>query len=292
MREASGSTTTSSLTRHLPITLDTVEATVNYLAEMKERPVFFSENVSRGNLRLRSETVSIHDARRIQKQISLDREGFTLIDHYSAVGDFWEPSAIEQVYRAEIEQLVLDLTGAARVLVTPKAVPRYAERSDEAPRTLINSRPARFVHSDYTAKSATEFALHRWGEQPAGLLQGRFAAYNLWRVISPPPQDVPLAVCDARTVGLADQVTGDAVIDAPNAPEMRFESTLIRFNPGHRWYYFPNMHRDELLVFKAFDSDPDRPCLVPHSAFDDPSCPRGVPARASIEIRAFAFFDA
>jgi hypothetical protein len=291
MGEAAGSASADSLTPEPHSTLRKVEAKVNYLAEMTEMPVFYSENVSRNNLRLQPETVAIYDARPLQDQLSFDREGLALVQHLSAVKDFWDQDQIENIYRAEIEKLVFELTGAARVLVTPRAVPRYAERAGEAPRTLINSRPARFVHSDYSAKSATEFAMHRWGEQPPELLERRYAAYNLWRAISPPPQDVPLAVCDARTVAFTDHVTAEAVIDAPNAPEMRFESTLIRFNPAHRWYYFPDMHADELLVFKAFDSDPDQPYLVPHSAFDDPNCPVGVPPRASIEIRAFAFFD-
>jgi hypothetical protein len=30
---------------------------------------------------------------------------------------------------------------------------------------------------------------------------------------------------------------------------------------------------------------------VPHSAFDDPSCPPGAPPRESIDVRAFAFFE-
>jgi hypothetical protein len=51
------------------------------------------------------------------------------------------------------------------------------------------------------------------------------------------------------------------------------------------------MNRDEALVFKTFDSDPAQPCHCPHSAFDDPTCPAGVPPRMSIEIRAIAYFD-
>jgi hypothetical protein len=29
---------------------------------------------------------------------------------------------------------------------------------------------------------------------------------------------------------------------------------------------------------------------VPHSAFTDPTCPPGVPTRASVEVRALALF--
>ena len=109
-------------------------------------------------------------------------------------------------------------------------------------------------------------------------------------MLSPPPQDVPLGICAAPSTRLTDVVTGLAVIDPPNAPELRFESSLYRFNPEHRWFYFSDMHTDEALVFKAFDSEQERVQGCPHSAFNDPTCPDGVTPRASVEIRAYAYF--
>jgi hypothetical protein len=50
------------------------------------------------------------------------------------------------------------------------------------------------------------------------------------------------------------------------------------------------MTRDEVLVFKAHDTDPHRSRRVPHTAFADPSCPPGVSTRASVEVRALALF--
>ena len=50
------------------------------------------------------------------------------------------------------------------------------------------------------------------------------------------------------------------------------------------------MKRDEALVFKTNDSDPGEPHCVPHSAFDDPTCPDGVAPRASIEMRGTAYW--
>jgi hypothetical protein len=47
---------------------------------------------------------------------------------------------------------------------------------------------------------------------------------------------------------------------------------------------------DEVIVFKSHDSDPTRTSRVPHSAFTDPTCPPGVPTRASVEVRALALF--
>jgi hypothetical protein len=49
-------------------------------------------------------------------------------------------------------------------------------------------------------------------------------------------------------------------------------------------------NRDEVLVFKTNDSDPARPHHVPHTAFNDPSCPPGVTPRASLEMRVICYW--
>ena len=69
------------------------------------------------------------------------------------------------------------------------------------------------------------------------------------------------------------------------------ETYRVRYNPEHRWFYFPRMRRDEALVFKVFDSAKDgRARFTAHSSFVDPTTPPGAPARQSIEARTLAFF--
>jgi hypothetical protein len=50
------------------------------------------------------------------------------------------------------------------------------------------------------------------------------------------------------------------------------------------------MTADEVIMFKAHDTDGRRSGRVPHSAFTDPTCPRGVSTRASVEMRGLALF--
>ena len=64
----------------------------------------------------------------------------------------------------------------------------------------------------------------------------------------------------------------------------------LKFNPQHRWVYFPEMRRDEAVVFKVYDSDKNRARFTAHTSFADPATPSNAPLRQSIEIRAFAFF--
>ena len=73
--------------------------------------------------------------------------------------------------------------------------------------------------------------------------------------------------------------------------DLQHDTTGYLHNPDHEWNYFRDMTRDEVLIFKAHDSDPARPRRVPHTAFSDPTCPAGTPTRASVEMRGVAFFD-
>ena len=71
--------------------------------------------------------------------------------------------------------------------------------------------------------------------------------------------DAPLAVCDARTVEAGDLVASDIFY-----PERAGEIYQARYRPGHAWWYFSAMTRDEVLVFKQFDSAPQCASATPH----------------------------
>jgi hypothetical protein len=259
----------------------TVEANINYLGPMHERPRYHAHDHSRDNLHLDPRKVTIQDMR--EGGAPTARQGFALVPHRTAAGDFRDEAA-QTVYAPEVERLILQHTGADRVVVAGKALLRFGERAPESGK-LFNSLPARFIHIDISDATAREFAARSERRRVR-----RFAHYNIWRVLSEPPQDVPLAVCDARSLSPEDLAEADAVFDLPGAPEWSFEGLLVRYSPRHRWCYFSAMTRDEALIFKTNDSDPGEPHHVAHSAFDDPSCPPGVPPRVSVEARAIAYW--
>ena len=118
----------------------------------------------------------------------------------------------------------------------------------------------------------------------------RSAQYNVWRVLTPPPQDVPLAVCDARSLSAEDRIAADAVFDKDGSILFTFEAWLIRHNPRQRWVHFSNMHPGEVLIFKTHDTDPHAAHCVPHGAFDNAACPASAPPRASLEMRGIAYW--
>jgi hypothetical protein len=244
-------------------------------------------------------SVWIHDVRGLDS--SLDREGFVLVEHASEVPDFeaiQQDPEIDRLYVDEITDLLVEVTGAARAIVPGSAKKRYGESETEKLAKLREARaghvtPARYPHRDVTDDSGPAQAAVIVGSVPGLQLEdySRWALYNVWRSIRQPPQDFPLAVCDARTVDPVDGVTVVAVTQVPRvADDIRHDTTGYLYNPEHHWCYFRDMTPDEALIFKTHDTDPTRAHGVPHTAFTDPTCPSGTPTRASVEIRGLALF--
>jgi hypothetical protein len=265
-----------------------VEGMVNYIGEMAQRPRYYANDHSRDVLTLDPRKIAIEDARTRVDAPSLAHEGFELVAHASDIADFKNTAEVLRLHPKEIEHLLLRVTGADHVVIPSPGVLRFGEGSKDAGQ-YDNSLPARFIHVDISDPTAEQFA-QRSMPGAVGRTLRRFAHYNVWRAFSPPPQDIPLTVCDARSVAPADLICADAIFDVAGKPEWSFEGWVVRHNPAHRWSYFSSMTRDEALIFKTNDSDPAQPHCVPHSAFDDPSCPRGVLTRASIEMRGIAYW--
>jgi hypothetical protein len=265
-----------------------VEASVNYIGEMAQRPRYYANDHSRDVLHLDPRKIVIEDARKRLEAPSLAREGFELVAHASEIQNFKDSQEVARIHPKEIERLLLAVSGADCVVISSPGVLRFGEGSKDAGR-YSNSMPARFVHVDISDATAEQFA-HRSMPANTGRALRRFAHYNVWRAFSAPPQDIPLTVCDARSVAPTDLIYADAIFDEKDKPEWSFEGWVVRHNPEHRWSYFSDMTRDEAIIFKTNDSDPAQPHCVPHSAFDDPSCPKGVLRRASIEMRGIAYW--
>lgn len=241
---------------------------------------------------LPGEPVRIVDARGLVTD--LDREGFLLVPHVSAVVDFADIEEVPEVdllYVAEMTELLAQVTGADKAFLLGNGKKRYGEDATDKLAPLANAKPARYPHADNTDESSMNLInmIGEFVEEIDLTKYSRYAMYNMWRAVSPAPQDIPLAVCDARSVSLDDEITVKA-ISTERSGVVVHDTTGYRHNPDHHWHYFSDMTRDEVIIFKAHDTDPTRSVRVPHTAFSDPSCPAGVPTRASVEARALALF--
>jgi hypothetical protein len=237
--------------------------------------------------------VRITNARSLEPD--LDREGFTLVPHTSSVVDFdlvQDDPDVDQCYIDEMTELLARVTGASKAFMLGRGKRRYGEGAKDKWSALSNAKPARYPHADNTDASATGLVemVDAFVDDIDLAGYSRYALYNMWRAVSAPPQDFPLAVCDARTVAPQDEIAVTAITVEKDTGEITHDTTGYLYNPAHRWYYYQDMTPEEVLVFKAHDTDKRRSIRVPHSAFTDPTCPAGVPTRASVEMRGLALF--
>jgi hypothetical protein len=265
-----------------------VNGALNYIGAMAERPRTLAYVPADGepaaNIVSEAHVMPIHDARPALSGIALDREGFTLLPHASAVHDFYDDEEVRAVYYPEAERLLKQATGAERVVVfdhtVRRRVPNAMDRAAGTPR-----QPVGRVHVDHTDRSGPQRIRDFLGAEAEALLRGRAQVINVWRPIRGPLRDAPLAVCDAGSVASEDLVGTDLVYR-----DRVGEIYSVRFNPQHRWFYVPAMQTDEVLLLKCYDSARDgRARFAPHSAFEDPAAPADMLPRESIELRTCVF---
>ena len=224
----------------------------------------------------------IHDARALEPAPSLDREGFALVHHQTAALNLYDPDSASRVYYPEVEKLVAGATGARRVLAFDHNVrnPRKAERGEDGVQA-----PVRFAHNDYTLNSGPQRVCDLLPDEAEDLLSRRFAVINVWKPIRGPVEETPLAFCDAQTLKQENFVETSLEYG-----DRTGEVYSLRFDPDHRWYYYPAMRADEAMLLKCYDSATGVARFTAHSAIDDPTSPEGAKPRESIEVRTLAFF--
>jgi hypothetical protein len=264
------------ITAQIPYTVETGEKLVN-------------ETFGPNNIRRRSEgqwekrPMRVENGRDLKGELALEKHGFVLVDHPTKVESFFDKAQLEQVYYPEIERLIKDASGASRVVIFDHTL-RSGDEGEREEKLI--REPVLSAHNDYTEWSGPQRVRDLMGDEAEALLKRRFAIIQVWRAIDKPIESNPLAVADARSVAQDDLLVAER-----RYPNRVGQTYRLKFNPSHRWIYFPRMRRDEALVFKVYDSEKDgRARFTPHTSFDDPQTPSGAPPRQSIEVRALAFF--
>ncbi|KYH01079.1 CmcJ/NvfI family oxidoreductase [Bradyrhizobium sp. DOA1] len=265
-----------------------VTAELNYLAPVTAKPRTYAFDPPPGEPKStalpEAHQVPIFDARLIAQNFSLDREGFALVRHPTQVKDFYNDAEVRAVYYPAVEAFLRATLQADRVVIFDHTVRRRVEGAadirDGGPR-----QPATRVHVDQTAISGANRVREHLPDEADELLNGRVQVINLWRPIRGPLRDSPLAMADGTTVAPDDLVASDLIY-----PNRRGETYSVKYNPNHRWFYFPEMTPDEALLLKCYDSATDgRTRFGPHTAFVDPTTPLDAAPRESIEVRTLVF---
>jgi hypothetical protein len=267
--------------------LSSVSAPLNFIRPGATRPHNYQyeppEGIARINGDYAEQMVSIADGRPLRGALSLDVQGFELLHSPTLARDLYDAAELESVYRPEVEQLVGSVTGADKVVVFDHTIRTNAE----AWRGKGLREAVRRVHNDYTDKSAPQRIRDLLpAEEAERRLQRRYAFINVWRPIAGPLEEAPLALADARSLLPADLIASDLIYR-----DRVGEIYAVAYRPGQRWFYFPHMTRDEVVLIKCYDSDKAKAKLSAHTAFDDPTAPAHPRPRESIEVRTIAFWD-
>jgi hypothetical protein len=251
--------------------------------------------------------VTVRDARPRQAEFTLASHGFRLFEHRSQVANFLDTDAVNAIYPSEVGAAVKRFTGAERVAVmgwmvrTAGDVSAYARAQGGYRHQGGVQPPAGEVHVDSSPDRVDRMAQALYERHfPGAPAYRRFLYMSFWRAFSPAPQDWPLALCDGHSVGdeegtpntlcVVDQIpTREEMLRAMPDEDKAIAAAIFRHNPAHRWWYFSNMTRDEVLLFVFHDSRRKRPWRVPHTAFQDTSRTNAYP-RKSIEVRSVAYF--
>ncbi len=233
---------------------------------------------------LEPRAMPVENGRPIAASFTLEKNGFVLVEHKTAVKSFFDEAELKTVYYREVEALIKRESGATRVVLFDHTLRSGNQAEREA--KLIRE-PVVSAHNDYTEWSGPQRVRDLLPDEAEALLQKRFAIIQVWRAINQPIESNPLAMVDAHTIAFEDLLVAER-----RYPTRVGQTYRLAYNPAHRWIYFPRMTRDEALVFKVYDSAKDgRARFTAHTAFDDPTTPPQAAPRQSIEARALVFFD-
>ncbi|KXT09635.1 hypothetical protein AC579_3135 [Pseudocercospora musae] len=258
----------------------------------------------------------VHNIRGRESEFDTNTSGFAVYNYPAKEKAFTDDKAVRDGYYKEVEQLLRDkLPGIKKVHIFDHTIRKQDKAS---PR-----QPVQQVHVDQTP-GATDVRVRRHlGDEAEELLKGRYQIINVWRPISHPASDFPLAVVDWRSTEPADFIPvdlmypkradsvaddddrGKEILPDPNSMdstagyEVKGETLGVRANTNHKFYYQKDMTPDEVMLLKCYDSfGNDEPMgkkgiavRTPHTAFVDPNTPKDAPGRQSIEVRCLIFYE-
>lgn len=239
----------------------------------------------------------VDDARPLQKGRNeaefLDEHGFVLLEAPTAVRNWADSEHVSETYLPEVEAMIRErlYRGREMIIMQPPRVMRRGAGT-ETPQYGTG------IHCDHdrTADSYQHNVEAFAGKEAAARLRARmdqddvdrFVVLDFWRpTMDEPLRHMPLVLCDPNSIDPEDMISTALEGIAPNGAATHHIG--LKHNPGQRWYYYPEMTADEVLVFKLFElrkgEEPQRFRACLHCAVEDPSTPPDAKPRQSCEHR-------
>ncbi len=232
-------------------------ATVNYhVASPEEQAFHIDAGGESGRIIapvLAATEIKVHDVRNGTK-VDFARDSFTFVESRSAVDDFTAPDDWKQTYDREISDLLARQIRAKETIVFDHTV-----RIDDPNATR---KPARNVHSDYSAPGAHQRLRDLLGEEKAQeWATGHFAFINVWRPVAHPINSAPLGFVRPQSVANEDWLTIKLIY-----PDRIGSIMGLVAKDGHEWVYLSKMTPHEVALFNIYDNR-GKPSIA-HSALD------------------------
>lgn len=255
-----------------------MHAVLSFLCRSSPLPAFVVNDGDRPATRLGTyEDVSVEliDARNMHSPPTIWREGFCMIERRLPGNP--EGSAEDMIcFLGAVENEVRAVLGSTQTKVIDHTV--RSSSPGGSGRGIVTH-----VHNDYTPASAMGHAVRLFGETAKAM---RVVQVNAWVPLVDRVIDAPLAIADGQSVLPEDLVRCEI-----RYPDRVGEIQEVRHNSDQKWYWYPEMRSDELLLFKGYDSN-SQVSSVPHTAFKNEQAPAGVPPRKSVEVRLIALLSA
>lgn len=235
-----------------------------------------------------SRDIAIYDGWDCAKEFSIDREGFSLHD-FSTSFDHWsDEEVVKSKFYPEVVEFLKKTVGAKRVLIFDHTIRTKANDAKKITQETNTTQraPIFLVHCDYTSESGPLRVRQLLPDDAQDLLSRRVAFINVWKPVHNVVEERPLAMCDSTTAASSDFFKLHLYYR-----DRKGENYVMKHSPEHKWWYFPKMTPEQVILLKTYDSETDgRARFVGHTAFEDPTSPPDARTRESIEIRTIAFF--
>ena len=220
-------------------------------------------------------------------RFSLDHEGFAFREFRHPFDRFEDDEAVRSQFYESVAEFVRSSVGAKRVMVFDHTIrSKVNEQQQTAEHTTTQRAPVMIVHCDYTPVSGPLRVSQLLPGEAEGLLKRRVAFFNFWKPLKRRVEEKPLAMCEVTSATQDDMIKMSL-----RYRDRTGEIFVMRHSPAHRWWYFPDMTPENVILLKTYESETDgRARFLGHSAFEDPNTPPNALVRESIEIRTMAFF--
>lgn len=253
---------------------------VNYHVHKHERQAF---EIDAGGIvgKLVSPTllpteVALRDTRAEKNAVTFAQNSVAFETLPSAVSDF-TGDAWQTLYDQELTDLLHAQLGASEVVVFDHTI-----REDDP---HSNRKPARNVHSDYSAEGAEKRLVDILGaKRAADWAQGHYAFINVWRPVGAVINSAPLGFVRPSSVAPDDWILIDLIY-----PDRRGHIMGLAANDDHEWVYRSRMSPDDLVYFNIYDNQGLPP--IGHSAIDMVEDPAITSVRKSIESRTLVRYE-